>query len=40
MHILTDESLAWKTNEQGILLTGARGSKMNSETKVEIEKLI
>ena len=38
MHIFTDESLSWKTDEQGIFLTGARGSKMTSETKVEIEK--
>ena len=35
---LTDESLSWKTDEQEILLTGGRGSKMNSETKIEIEK--
>ena len=38
MHILTVESLALKTDEQGILITGGRGSKMNSETKVDFEK--
>ena len=38
MYIFTDESLSWKTDEQGIFLTGARGSKLTSETNVEIEK--
>ena len=38
MHILMDGSLSCKTDEQGILLTQGRGSKMSSETKVEIEK--
>ena len=40
MHIFMDESLSWKTDEQGIFLTWGRGSKMTSETNVEIEKII
>ena len=40
MHIFTDESVSWKTDEQGIFLTEGRGSKMISVTKAEIEKII
>ena len=37
MHISTDESLSWKTDEEGIFLTGGRSNKMTSEIKDEIE---
>ena len=34
-----DKSTSSKAYEQGKFLTGGRGSKMTSETKIEIEKL-